>query len=92
MRPQLLFLSGPRRGRTDTPSGLVVRIGTAVQKAHPPAAVRSVPPQHAEIVFGEAGCAFHLRVGDGEVFVDNQQVQEVILKLDDLIEFGVGGP
>jgi S1-C subfamily serine protease len=91
MRAQLLHLSGAQRGRTDTYAEPVVTIGKA------PACVAridgpQVALQHARIEWAEEQCAFHLRALDGRVFVNGNEVEEVILQDDDQIEFGVDGP
>jgi serine protease Do len=92
MRAQLLQLSGPRRGRTETFDDANVLIGT-----DPDAAFRfrdgvGVAGRHAEIAFDECGCEFHIKAIGGEVFVNGREVREVILAHGDLIEFGAGGP
>lgn len=92
MRPELLHLSGPWRGRTIVYDGKRWLIG-----ADPSADVRyadlpGVMSRHAEIEFFEDGCAFHLRAIDGEVFVNQNQVREVILEAGDLVEIGADGP
>lgn len=91
MRAQLLYLSGPLRGRTITYASPVVRVGTApgceVQLASP-----GVVPHHAKLEWVEHECQFHLRRVDGDLFVNGDQVEEVILQEGDQIEFGVGGP
>ncbi|MBL8749120.1 MAG: trypsin-like peptidase domain-containing protein [Planctomycetes bacterium] len=91
MRPQLLHLSGPERGRTVTYDGPVVRIGSdAASDARLTAA--GVAPQHARIDWVESECQFHLRRIDGQVFVNGNEVEEVVLQDDDRIEFGADGP
>ncbi len=91
MRPQLLHLSGPERGRTVTYEGPVVRIGSdAASDARLTAP--GVAPQHARIDWVESECQFHLRRIDGQVFVNGNEVEEVILQDDDQIEFGADGP
>jgi len=93
MRAQLVHLSGPRRGRTATHGERLVTVGSEAGCDECfPEGTPGVAPRHAELEFGEEGCAFHLRRRDGEVFVNNREVEEVILHDDDLIEFGVGGP
>lgn len=92
MRAQLLHLSGPLRGRTITHEGDHVLIGT-----DPDADVRYpvggvVQPRHAEIAFVAEGCAFYLRRIGGQVFVNRQEVTEVILQHGDLLEIGKDGP
>lgn len=91
MRAQLLHLSGPHRGRTETYAAPVVGIGSG-----PGATVRlpgaGVAPVHAEIAWHEPSCSFLLRSRGGPTFVNGQQVEEVILQPDDLLEFGVDGP
>ncbi len=91
MRAQFLHLSGPRRGRTETFDGPLTVIGSAAEAdlflPDPAIAVR-----HAAVRWEEPNCAFRLIAGDGPVFVNRQQVREVILESGDEIEFGTGGP
>src|SRR5690606_38432444 len=47
---------------------------------------------HAEIEWVQDECQFHLRTKDGSVFVNGNEVEEVILNDGDLLEFGAGGP
>ena len=91
MRAQLLHLSGPLRGRTITYPEPRVRIGSG---AHNEARMVSqvVGDHHAEIEFVQSECLFHLRTLDGSVFVNGNEVEEVILNDGDLLEFGAGGP
>lgn len=51
-----------------------------------------VPERHALIDWVEAECQFYLRSLDGAVFVNGRQVEEIILKDGDQLEFGAGGP
>jgi len=91
MRPQLLHLSGPLRGRTVTYDDTSLEIGSApgidLQLAH-----EAVAPHHAVIDWQEPDCAFLLRAVDGRLFVNRNEVTEMILQDDDLIEWGVDGP
>lgn len=91
MRAQLLHLSGPLRGRTVTYPERLLRVGSEAGSE-----VRlvdgEVAPRHAQIEWVEAECQFHLRTVDGEVFVNGNQVEEVILDDGDQVEFGAGGP
>jgi S1-C subfamily serine protease len=91
MRAQLLHLSGPSRGRTITYEGPVVRVGSALDNQAVLPGHR-VEPHHAQIEFVQDECLFHLKALDGQVFVNGNQVTEVILQNDDRIEFGAGGP
>lgn len=91
MRAQLLHLSGADRGRTVTYEEPVVTIGKApgcVARIDGP----QVALQHARIEWVEGQCAFHLRSVDGRLFVNGDEIEEVILQDDDQIEFGVDGP
>lgn len=91
MRAQLLYLSGPDRGRTVTYEPRIVTLGSAPEST----AVLtsdSVAPRHARIEFVPDQCAFHLRALDGRVFVNGNEVEEIVLQDDDQIEFGVDGP
>ena len=92
MRIQLLHLDGPHRGRTITYGRLELLFGTA-----PEADVRytegvTVQPRHAEITFSEQDCTFYLKALEGEVFVNHNEVEEVVLEQNDLIEIGRLGP
>ena len=94
MRAQLLHLSGPSRGKTITYIEPRLLIGTSPE-AHirfPAGLFRNVVERHAEITFVEEGCSFYLKALDGQVFVNRQEVKEVILEQDDLLEIGLGGP
>ncbi|MBK8099819.1 MAG: trypsin-like peptidase domain-containing protein [Planctomycetes bacterium] len=91
MRAQLLHLSGPLRGRTVTHSDPRLTIGSDpacdVSLSH-----AQVLQKHAEIEWVEGECQFHLRRRDGAVFVNGDEVDEVILQEDDLVEIGENGP
>lgn len=91
MRVQLLHLSGPLRGRTITHEAAVVEVG------RDPACAESVDdpkvaPRHARIEYVADECSFHLRRLGGPVFVNGNEVEEVILQDGDQLEFGVDGP
>lgn len=91
MRAQLLHLSGPLRGRTITYPQQLVRIGSnAVCEARMVSKV--VSDHHAEIEWVKDQCQFHLRAVESSVFVNGNEVEEVILKDGDLLEVGAGGP
>jgi S1-C subfamily serine protease len=91
MRAQLLHLSGPLRGRTITYKQPVVRVGRTpsneVALTH-----ALVADEHARVEWQQDECKFHLRRVDGQTFVNGSEVEEIILKDGDLIEFGPGGP
>ena len=87
----MLHLSGPLRGRTITYEQSVVRVGHA-QRSEVPLLHALVADEHARIEWAQDECKFHLQRVDGQVFVNGKEVEEIILKDDDLIEFGVGGP
>ncbi|MEC8252583.1 MAG: trypsin-like peptidase domain-containing protein [Planctomycetota bacterium] len=91
MRAQLLHLSGPLRGRTRTYEAPVVRVGSA---AHVEVTLEHalVAGDHARIEWRQEECKFHLCRDDGQVFVNGDEIEEIILKDGDLIEFGPGGP
>lgn len=91
MRAQLLHLSGPLRGSTVTHREPVVRVGSDADNECR-LQVEAVAPHHARISWIEADCRFHLQRGDGRVFVNGQEVDEVYLRDGDAIEFGIGGP
>ena len=92
VRPQLLHLSGPYRGRTVTyaKTRLVFGTGDDADVRYP--AGLKVVERHAELTFVEEGCAFYLKALEGQVFVNRQEIREVILEHGDLLEIGVGGP
>ena len=93
MRAQLLHLSGPLRGHTDTYPTDEVLLGTdSHADARFPEATPGIADRHAVIRFQPSACCFHLRALDGRVFVNEKEVIEVILEPDDLIELGVDGP
>lgn len=91
MRPQLLHLSGPLRGRTVTYDDDALVVGSApsaeLRMEHP-----ALSPLHAVLEWHEADCAFVLRRIDGRVFVNRQEVEAIALHDDDLIEWGLDGP
>lgn len=92
MRAQLLHLTGPSRGKTILYRETKLLIGSG-----PDTTVRypkrgDMEERHAQIEFVEEGCAFYLRAIDGQVFVNRQEVKEVILEHGDLVEIGVEGP
>ena len=88
MRAQLLHLSGPLRGRTRTYEDPVVRVGSA---AHV-----EVTLEHALVAgimrasSGGKRSKFHLRRDDGQVFVNGDEVEEIIPKDGDLIKIRAG--
>ena len=92
MRIQLLHLSGPYRGQTITYATERVLFGTASDADVSYPNGLKVKERHARLTFSEAGCAFHLRAIDGSVFVNQQEIREVILEHGDLLEIGHGGP
>lgn len=91
MRPQLLHLSGPLRGRTVTYDDDALVVGSApsaeLRLQHP-----AVAPLHAVLEYHADDCTFVLRRIDGRLFVNRQEVTEVFLNDDDLIEWGLDGP
>ncbi len=94
MRAQLLHLSGPQRGKTITYPQKRILLGTArdAQVRFPAGRYKHVGRRHASITFVEESCCFHLKALEGRVFVNQQEVREVILEQDDLLEIGLGGP
>ncbi|MBI1826291.1 MAG: trypsin-like peptidase domain-containing protein [Planctomycetes bacterium] len=92
MRAQLIYLSGPLRGRTITYRRPVLIAGSGANCDIRFRNTPSVAAKHAEIRFQQEGCCFLVKALDGAVFVNTGQVSEVILEPDDLIEFGLGGP
>ncbi|MFT4840265.1 MAG: serine protease Do [Planctomycetota bacterium] len=91
MRAQLLHLSGPLRGRTITYPQRLVRIGSSAT-CEARMVSKVVSDHHAEIEWVKEQCQFHLRAIESSVFVNGNEVEEVILKDGDLLEVGAGGP
>ena len=90
MRPQLLHLDGPLRGRTityDTPDLL---FGSSAKADIRYTGGLTIQDRHAELKL--IGDRFHLRALEGEVFVNGREVEEVVLDNNDLIEIGRQGP
>lgn len=89
-----VHLSGSKRGRRETFSRALIRVGTASDCALRFSATedRGVSPHHAQIRF--ENCAFLLTdLGSAAgTFVNGVQVTEVILQDGDLIELGQDGP
>ena len=77
------------RGRTVTYEGQV-RVGSA--QDNEAVLGEGVAEHHALIEFVQDECQFHLRRIGGQVFVNGNEVEEVILQDGDQIEFGYGGP
>ena len=94
MRVTFVHLSGSKRGRAETLDLDRIRIGSdpGNEIAFDPAADAPVRPFHAAIQF--ANCEFILTDlrGSGGTFVNDRQVEEVILQDGDVLEFGLGGP
>ena len=90
MRAQLLHLTGPLRGETRTHDKGEILIGTS-----PEADLRytegiTVKPRHAVLRFLEQGYLF--KALEGEIFVNDKELAEVILESGDLLQLGRGGP
>lgn len=87
-------LSGSRRGETLAFEKESLLVGTLpdADLRFDPATDGPVGERHAEVRFEE--CEYYLRdLGSGSgTFVNRHQVDEVILRNGDLIEFGEGGP
>lgn len=92
MRPQLLHLTGPYRGRTITYAAERLVFGTAEDSNIRFAEGTNVARRHAVLEFVEEGCSFYMKALEGQVFVNRQETREVILENGDLLEIGVGGP
>ena len=91
MRPQLLHLSGPLRGRTVTYDDDALVVGSA-EAAELRLEHDAVAPLHAMVEWHEEDCSFVLRRIDGRIFVNREEVEAVTLHDDDLIEWGIDGP
>lgn len=92
MRAQLLHLTGRLRGETVTHDQHELLFGSA-----PDADIRyteglTIKPRHASLVFVPDRCSFHFKALEGEIFVNDKEVSEVILENGDLIQIGRGGP
>lgn len=92
MRAQLLHLTGRLRGETVTHGKHELLFGSA-----PDADIRyteglTIKPRHASLEFVPDRCSFHFRALEGEIFVNDKEVSEVILESGDLIQIGRGGP
>jgi len=90
VRPQLLHLDGPRRGRTITYDKTDLMFGSSQAADVRYTEGLTVQARHAELKL--IGDEFHLRALEGEVFVNEREVEEVILDNNDLIEIGRHGP
>ena len=92
MKAQILILSGPQRGKTVTSGKGSILIGgdptTEVCVGLGP----QIKPIQAKLIYDNDACAFHLRRIDGHVFVNHNEIEEIILAEDDLIEIGINGP
>jgi S1-C subfamily serine protease len=91
MRPQLLHLSGADRGRTATYPERNLTFGSAADCTVPLHGA-AVAEHHARLDWVEDQCAFLLRALGGQVFVNGDEIEEVVLQDEDRIEFGVDGP
>ncbi len=92
MRIQLLHLSGPYRGQTTTYAMQKVLFGTTPDADVSYPEGMNVQERHASLTVLEDSCDFHLQAIDGSVFVNQQEIREVILEHGDLLEIGHGGP
>jgi hypothetical protein len=93
VKSTLVALSGSLRGKTYYFDQEFISIGTDRFQdiSFDPAKNPQVAPSHAFIEVRD--CDFILHSAEGTpVFVNGDQVLEVILKDEDLIELGVGGP
>ena len=92
MRAQLLHLTGRLRGETVTHEKHELLFGSA-----PEADIRyteglTIKPRHASLEFVPDRCSFHFKALEGEIFVNDREVAEVILEDGDQIQIGRGGP
>lgn len=92
MRAQLLHLSGPYRGKTITYHQQKILLGTSIDADIRYPEGLNVAERHADLIFVEEGCAYYLKALEGDVFVNRQQITEIILSPEDLIEIGMDGP
>lgn len=91
MRPQLLHLSGADRGRTATYHERSLLFGSAAD-CTVPLTGPAVAEHHARLDWDEEQCAFLLRALEGQVFVNGNEIEEIVLQDGDRLEFGVDGP
>ncbi len=92
MKAVLVHIKGSRRGKTEVLDKNKMVVGTDPTSTlrFDPDMETTIGPQHAEIEWRE--CEYVLRdLGKG-TFVNDEQVEEVVLQDGDLIEFGLGGP
>jgi S1-C subfamily serine protease len=92
VRAQLLHLTGRLRGETVTHEKQALLFGSA-----PEADIRyteglTIKPRHASLEFVPDRSSFHFKALEGEIFVNDKEVAEVILEDGDLIQLGRGGP
>ncbi|MDR4496593.1 MAG: trypsin-like peptidase domain-containing protein [Candidatus Scalindua sp.] len=94
MKAIFVYLSGSKRGKTEFFVGPKISIGTdaSCNVRFEPAIDISTSPFHAEMRFEK--CTYILKdLGStGGTFVNNRQIQEVVLHDSDLIEYGEDGP
>ena len=92
MRVQLLHLDGPYRGRTSTYAQNSSILGSTLKAEIRFHKESNVADWRAKITFVEQGCSFYRRAINGDVFVNRQQIDEVILAPEGLLEMAIGGP
>lgn len=94
MRAVFVHLSGSKRGITETCDKESILVGSdpSCDIHFEAAADEPVSARHAEIY--SENCEYYLRGAGpaGGAFVNNHEVQEIILKDSDVIEFGEVGP
>lgn len=92
MKVALVHIKGSRRGKTEVLDKDRMTVGTdpACTLCFDPTIDTTIAPFHAEIAWRDR--EYVLRdLGKG-TFVNDVQVEEVVLQDGDLIEFGLGGP
>ncbi len=92
MKIVFVHLSGSKRGVTEVFTADRLRVGTdpANELRFDPSADKAAAPFHAEIELHD--CDYLLRNKADGTFVNDQQVDEVVLHDGDMVEFGAGGP
>lgn len=95
MRVTFVYLSGSKRGKTESFNQELIKIGSDPRNdiVFNSDVDKAVSSFHAELTFNKNACEFILSAkGPTDTFVNNRQISEIILEDKDTIEFGLGGP
>lgn len=92
MKMVIVHISGSKRGKTEVFGEEKLKVGTdpANELRFNPSVDRGTAPLHAEIEWKD--CDYLLRSKAVDTFVNGRQVEEVVLRDGDMVEFGAGGP